>query len=84
MLNVLKYGQLGDDELDYCTNGASCLSLSLSAPSTHLFIQPPLDSTDSSEACLIPISMRDSSLNPPSSQHKDIWTIVKDIKISDS
>lgn len=81
MINVLKYGQLGDDELDYCTNGALCLS---SAPSTHLFIQPPLDSTDSSEACLIPISMRDSSLHPPSSQHKDIWTIVKDITISDS
>lgn len=68
-------------EMDYCTNRALCLS---SAPSTHLFIQPPLDSTDSSEACLMPISMKDSSLHPPSSQHKDIWTIVKDITISDS
>lgn len=66
-------------ERDSCTNGAPCLS---STPNTHQFIQPPLDSADSSEACLMPISMRDSNLHPPLSQHKDIWTIVKDVTIS--
>ncbi len=64
-------------ERDSCTNGALCLS---STPNTHHFIQPPLDSADSSEACLMPISMRDSSLHPPS--QKDIWTIVKDVTVS--